>query len=146
MKFAKDAAWMISDCTKMKLIDTDIAIDHFHGHQAALDYFADMLAAGEALAVSVVTLTELMGGMRPGEETRTERLLKLFQILDVDEAIGRKAGEYLRQYRNSYRLELGDALLAATAAQTRAELVTRNRKYYPMSDIRVSSPYERGQK
>jgi hypothetical protein len=31
----------------MKLIDTDIAIDHFHRHQAALDYFIDTLASGE---------------------------------------------------------------------------------------------------
>src|SRR3990172_8106104 len=49
----------------MKLIDTDIVIDHFHGHRAALEYFAETLAGGEALAISVVTLAELTGGMRP---------------------------------------------------------------------------------
>ena len=69
----------------MKLIDTDIAIDHFHRHQAALDYFTHTAASGEPLAISVVTLTELAGGMRPGEEVRTERLLDLFTVLDVDE-------------------------------------------------------------
>jgi predicted nucleic acid-binding protein len=43
----------------MKLIDTDVVIDHFHGHAAALTYFANSLAAGEVLAISVVTLTEI---------------------------------------------------------------------------------------
>lgn len=129
----------------MKLIDTDILIDHFHGHQAALDYFAETLAAGESLAISVVTLTELTGGMRPGEEPRTERLLSLFTVLDANKAIGLQAGAYLRQFRRSHNLELGDALIAATAAQANAEVVTRNAKHYPMADVRVIVPYDRGQ-
>lgn len=47
----------------MRIIDTDIAIDHFHGHRAALDYFAENLVSGQILAISVVTLTEFMGGI-----------------------------------------------------------------------------------
>ena len=128
----------------MKLIDTDIAIDHFHGHQAAQDYFTEMLTAGESLVISVITLTELVAGMRPGEESHTEKLLSLFTLLEVDEAIGRKAGDYLRQFGHSHRLELGDALIAASAALAGAELITRNLKHYPMTDIQVISPYERG--
>jgi predicted nucleic acid-binding protein len=57
------------------------------------------LSSGETLIISVITLIELMAGMRPGEEARTRKLLDLFQLLDVDvdEAIGLKAGEYLRE-------------------------------------------------
>ena len=99
----------------MKLIDTDIVIDHFHGHVAALEYFTESLAAGETLAVSVVTLTEVMAGLRPGEEERTGRLFQLFVIEDVNEPIGRQAGLYLRQFRRSHGLELGDALITLVA-------------------------------
>jgi predicted nucleic acid-binding protein len=141
-----DIGWTISDCELMKLIDTDIAIDHFHRHQAALDYFAATAASGETLAISVVTLAELSGGMRAGEEARTERLLDLFTVLDVDETIARQAGAYLRQFRHSHRLELGDALVAATAAWHGAGLVTRNVKHYPMTDVQVIVPYERGRR
>ncbi|MBI5293742.1 MAG: type II toxin-antitoxin system VapC family toxin [Chloroflexi bacterium] len=129
----------------MKLIDTDVAIDHFHGHRAALEYFAEALAAGETLAVSVVTVAELGGGMRPGEEERTERLYGLFTVLEINRDISLKAGAYLRQFRRSHNLELGDALIAATAGHFNAELVTRNLKHYPMSDVQVIVPYERGQ-
>jgi hypothetical protein len=130
----------------MKIIDTDVCIDHFHGHRPALDYFATALAAGEELAISVITLTEIASGLRPGEEERTEHLLGLFTILDVTQAMGRQASAYLRQFRQSHRLELGDALIAATAALSDAELITRNLKHYPMTDIRVVAPYERGRR
>jgi hypothetical protein len=130
----------------MKLIDTDIAIDHFHGNRSAREFFARSFDSGDVLCVSVVTLTELLAGMRSGEEDLTEKLLSLFTIIDVDNAIGRKAGEYLRQYGHSRNLDLGDAFIAATTAVVDAELVTRNVKHYPMTDIKIVIPYERGRK
>ena len=82
--------------------------------------------------------------MRPGEETRTERLLKLFQILNVNKAIARQAGHYLQRFRHSHGIELGDALIAASAQEFDAEIITRNKKHYPMPDISITVPYERG--
>lgn len=128
----------------MKIIDTDIAIDHFHGNRSALGYFAENLAAGQILAISIVTLTEFLAGMREGEQERTEHLLHLFAVLDANEAIARRAADYLRQFHASHNLELGDALIAATVAHHNAELVTRNKKHYPMQDIMITIPYERG--
>ncbi|HLO14824.1 MAG TPA: type II toxin-antitoxin system VapC family toxin [Anaerolineales bacterium] len=130
----------------MKLIDTDIAIDHFHGNQSAREFFAQALASGEPLYISVVTLTELLAGMRPGEEELTKKLLSLFTVIDVDNTIGRKVAEYLCQFSRSHKMELGDALIAATASAMGAELATRNIKHYPMNDIRITAPYGRGRK
>ena len=110
------------------------------------EFFAQALTSGDPLYISVVTLTELLAGMRSGEEELTEKLLSLFTVIDVDNAIGRKAGEYLRQNSRSHKLDLGDALIAATTAMMGAELVTRNIKHYPMKDIQVIAPYERGRK
>ena len=129
----------------MQIIDTDILIDHFHGHQAALNFLSQQVAQGETLAISVVSITEFSGGMRPGEELRTANLLKLFTILDLNETIAYQAGAYLRQFRASHKLELGDALIAATAKLNQATLVTRNLKHYPRPDITVIAPYQRGQ-
>ena len=130
----------------MKLIDTDIAIDHFHGHRETLEYFTQTLLEGEILAMSVVGLTEILAGMRAGEQERTEKLFSLFAIIDVDEQVARKAGEYLNHYRKSHHMELADALIAATAFVAGADLVTRNVDDYPMSDLTVIVPYERGNK
>jgi predicted nucleic acid-binding protein len=128
----------------MKLIDTDVAIDHFHGHRQAFDYFEQTLAEGEILAMSVVSVTEILAGMRKGEQERTEKLFSLFVVIDIDEQIARKAGEYLNEFRLTKRVELGDALIAATAHVAGAELITRNIKHYPMRDLQIAAPYERG--
>jgi predicted nucleic acid-binding protein len=127
----------------MKLIDTDILIDHFHRHREA-EQLINSLFTTDQPAISVVTVTELLGGMRSGEEERTERLLSLFTILNVSETVGRQAAFYLRQFRRSHGIELGDALIAATAQLYEAELFTRNAKHYPMTDILVTIPYKRG--
>ena len=71
-------------------------------------------------------------------------MLSLFTVLEVNEAIARQAGRYLRQFRRSRGLELGDALIAASANMAGAEIVTRNHKHYPMSEVSVLVPYERG--
>jgi predicted nucleic acid-binding protein len=85
-----------------------------------------------------------LAGMRPGEEEKTEGLLDLFVLLPVDELIGRQAAAYLRAFRKSHKIDFGDALIAATARLQGAELFTRNKKHYPMDDITVTVPYERG--
>lgn len=130
----------------MQLIDTDVLIDHFHGVATATEYIAKTLLGEGELVISSVSVTEILAGMRPGEETPTEELLALFTIYPVDEAVARVAGMYLRQFARSHQLDLGDGLIAATARVLGAELVTRNVKHYPMPDIAVRVPYERGRK
>ena len=48
---------------------------------------------------------------------------------------GRRAGEYLRRYRKSHTVELGDAMIAASAVVSGARLWTQNRKRYPMPEL-----------
>lgn len=123
----------------MMLIDTDIAIDHFHGNRSARDFFEQALTSGEPLFISVVTLTELLAGMRPNEEEFTEKLLSLFTIIEVDTAIGRQAGAYLRKYSRSHKLDFGDALIAATASVLTGEAVSKVSPFHnPNRQTRVA--------
>ena len=56
-----------------------------------------------------------------------------FPTLDAE--AGRQAGDYLRRFRKSHGVELGDALIAAGALANNAALWTRNRKHYPMKEL-----------
>lgn len=64
-----------------------------------------------------------------------ELLFDVLVCLPLDKAVARLGGDYLRQFAKSHRLQLGDALIAATASIHRLQLWTRNRKRYPMKDI-----------
>jgi len=128
------------------VIDTDILIDHFHNNRFATTFVEEALLAGQELLISVATVAEILAGMRPGEEKDTEALLSLFKICSADEPIARTAGSYLKEYAASHKLDLGDALIAATAAHKGVGLATRNASHYPMTDLQVIIPYERGRR
>ena len=95
------------------------------------------MSTSDALILfSPVNEAELRAGARPSEYSSLEALFGALVCAPADAAAGRCAGDYLRRYRNSHSFELGDALIAATAAAHGATLWTRNRKHYPMKELR----------
>jgi len=84
---------------------------------------------------SPVTAAELWAGARPREHEALANLFRALVCAPLDSEAGRQAGDYLRQYRKSHGLELGDALIASAAILHRAKLWTRNRKHYPMKEL-----------
>ena len=84
---------------------------------------------------SPVTAAELWAGARPREHEALSNLFRALLCVPIDDETGRRAGDYLRDYRKSHGVELGNALIAATAVLNNAELWTRNRKPYPMRDV-----------
>jgi len=89
----------------------------------------------------VVSVTELWAGMRKGEESATGALLSALRKIPLSEEIALAAGNILRTYRRSHGTELGDALIASTAVELGATLITRNVKHYPMPAVTVLRPY-----
>jgi predicted nucleic acid-binding protein len=63
-------------------------------------------------------------------------------MVAVDEAIAVKGGLYRRDYSKSHNTGLADALIAATAEIKNAELVTLNKKHFPMLS-NVIVPYQK---
>jgi len=120
------------------LVDTDILIEVLRGRDPVLTTWRRLSETTDAVLYSAVTVAELWHGLRPGEEAAVSRLLEALISIPVDAEIGRRAGEYLRSFRPSHGLELGDAMIAASAAVHGCTLWTRNRKHYPMKDFRFS--------
>jgi predicted nucleic acid-binding protein len=121
---------------KTVLIDSDILIEVARGRNR--DVVARWQALSESDTIpfySPVTMAEIWQGARPAEYPSLTSLFRALTCVPIDAEIGRRAGDYLRDYRKSYHVELGDALIAATAASHRLTLWTRNRKHYPMKDL-----------
>lgn len=130
----------------MRVVDTDILIDHFHNVAAATELVAQTLLEDGQILISIISVAEILAGVRQGEEDATEALFALFTIVPADEKVARSAGKYLNEFGKLFAVDLGDALIAATAKVYGAELITRNARHYPMKDIAVRMPYQRGKK
>ena len=117
----------------MTLVDTDVLIAHLRGLPAAQRWLIDACSSRGQLAVSAVSVAELTGGMRSGERRAVWRLLGSLRVEPVTEAVGRRAGELMRQYRRSHAsIGLADYLIAATAESAGLELATCNVRHFPM--------------
>jgi hypothetical protein len=121
---------------KSILIDSDILIEVIRARDRAILSTWDQLSRGQLLlACSPVTIAELWHGVRAHEEPALEALFSAIDCIPIDDRIGQRAGDYLGRYAKSHNLELGDALIAATASLHDFSLWTRNRRHYPMRDL-----------
>jgi predicted nucleic acid-binding protein len=114
------------------LVDTDVLVWSLRGSQEARSWLRGARER-HPLAVSVVTIAELTGGMRSGERDRVWSLLAALRAEPITEIIARRAGELRREYRASHgSISTPDYLIAATADVLGAPLATLNVKHFPM--------------
>ena len=111
------------------LIDTDIFMDHIRG--------ARLIRRGrDQLSYSIVTRTELFAG-GTAQESDIRKLLSAFLEVPIDAPIAERAG----RLRRDTRMELADALIAATALEHRLTLLTRNRRDFDqVHGLKMRSP------
>ena len=118
------------------LVDSDILIEVSRGKdQGIVSRWMELGRSDNLILYSPVTVVELWAGARPREYEALANLFRALVCAPIDNETGRQAGDYLRQYRKSHGVELGDALIASAALLNRAELWTRNRKHYPMKEL-----------
>ena len=121
------------------LIDTDVLIEYLRGRDRAVEYLEGLHAD---LYVSAVSIAELFAGVRGEEEEASlKQFLLTFTVLPVTQKVAQLGGLYRREYRASHGTGIADALIAATAEDSGAGLVSFNRRHFPMVEITV--PYER---
>lgn len=114
-----------------KVFDSTVLIAHLRGERRATDLLLGTPRA-ERL-VSVMSRVEIEGGMRSAERQQVAALFSYLRMKPVTDAIARRAGGYLRQYRRSHQgIDLVDYVIAATAEHLQADLVTLNVKHFPM--------------
>lgn len=117
------------------LVDTDVLIDFLREKTEARSLLEQASQIAD-LYISVITLAELLAGMRPSEKKDTEELIQGFSVVSVTETIARRAGELRRRYLK--RILLPDCLIGATAIQEESLLLTGNKKDYPFEGIRFA--------
>ena len=116
------------------LLDTNILIDFLNGVPEArmeLDLYQDK-------AISIITWMEVMVGAAPELQAATRSFLDGFEIVALDGPVADQAVILRREHR----IKLPDAIIWASAQETRSLLVTRNSKDFPATDPSVRIPYD----
>jgi predicted nucleic acid-binding protein len=127
------------------LLDSGILIRHLRNRPGFLDLLQRLNQAGD-LYISAFTRLEVVQGMRDHERVRTMALLDSFITQPIDYQAADMAGEWIRDYRvRGINLSGPDALIAASARQTGAALVTTNARHFPMVELIVLAVNEDGQ-
>ena len=118
------------------LLDTSVIIDALNQKRGRWQLLGALVEAGDTLACSVVTLTEIYAGVRPKEITPTERFLDGLEHYTLDSQLARYAGLLKSEWAKKGRtLGVMDLIIAATAITHQLVLMTDNRKDFPMPEI-----------
>ena len=133
----------------MQLIDTNIVSELMRRQPAgsvATWLAQSSTAAGAQLAVSVVTVDEILFGLTRRPRANSLAMFNQFVannlVLDITETISRRAGEMrgLLSVRGQVRSQ-ADMLIAATAQVHALTLVTRNVRDFDGCGIAVLNPF-----
>ena len=119
------------------LVDTDVAIDFLRSRDYALKLLEYWAEEG-LLAISTLTHLEIYQGMKAGEERATNAFLDGLISVAVDVPIARRAGRMLGELRSKgVTVGIADAIIAETALQLDAPLLTNNVEHYPFAELKV---------
>jgi len=120
------------------LIDTDVLIWYLRGNKNA----HKTINANISFKISVVNYLELLHGMKNKKEMRILQnyLTKWsIKVIQINENISNRAMFFVEDYCLSHSMEMGDAIIAATALEYNEILLTANEKHYSfIPDIQIN--------
>ena len=122
------------------LLDSDVVIDVLRGDRLVVAALRAVERRAVPTYCCAVSLAEIFAGLRTGEEVAAEAFFTARGDVVIDAAAGRRAGAYLSRYGRSHGVEIADALIAAAASSAGLHLWSRNRRHYPMPDLRFFDP------
>ena len=122
------------------LLDATFLIDHLRGDSGAVQRFREMNETGDESIVTDITVTELWSGRRPGSEHEIERFLRFIEYVHPGPETARLAGIWRAEAREAGRtLGVPDVLIAATAFDQDATVLTRNVRDFELMPVQVKT-------
>jgi len=127
------------------LLDTGIIIRHLRNDERANDLL-DYLEQIGILSVSVITYLEILILCQPHEEEVSRLFFERVPPLIVSQEVAHKAASLIRKYPSVFGKKIEgrtpDALIAATAWQHQATLVTLNTRQFaklPIAELTIQA-------
>ena len=120
------------------LLDTTALIEYMRGRHEVVDFITTLARDGHRLGVCCINIGELYAGLGPSQRTLADQLIDNLETYEVTRHVAKEAGRY--RYDSAGRgvtLTMADALIAATAVEETATLITANVRDFPMEGLLV---------
>ena len=129
----------------MYLLDTNILIwisREGRGNPSVFKAIQKLLKkTPEETCISTITVAEIYENIQQKELDITEKILGEQIIFPVTTEIAKISGYYWQEYHLKLKeLHLLDCIVAATAKDQNAKVVTLNDRHFPMRDIEIINP------
>ena len=122
----------------MFLIDTDVSIWVLRGNLKVTNFVSRLKQKG-SVCLSVITVAEIYMNVFPSEMKKVEDFVDQNIIHLVTQEIAKIAGMFWKEYVPRLKnLSITDCLIAATAIEHEVELVTLNKKHFPMKELKLT--------
>lgn len=113
------------------VLDTDILIDHVHGHATWLDKLIQSRTVQCILPTIVIAEYHTAAELESVEgKLATQNYLSSFRIQDFTISIAEKLGTILRRKSYTVGASMADLIIASTALSLDAPLATRNHAHF----------------
>lgn len=110
----------------MIVLDTNVLIEILKGNEKTIKKVESFT---DTLCISSITVMELYyGALNKVELNKLEKFVSLFHIIHLSEDISKSSTKLIKKYAKSHSLDIPDSLIAATALNNDAVLLTYNLK------------------
>ena len=122
------------------VLDSTFLIDHLRSVEAAVARLEVLYSSGDDPIVTGVSVAEVWAARRAHEEGAIDQFLRYLEYVHPGPPTARLAGEWRARARESGRsLDTPDALIAATAFDLDAIVLTRNVHDFELTPVRVET-------
>ena len=121
------------------IFDTNILIYYVEQQPGVEQYFTESFVSEHEIITSPIIRIEILSyaEITKEEEFRIEEILSTFGTTEINKELE----DIAIHFRKEYKLKLGDAIIAATAFQHSATLVTNNTKdFRHIPEITIETP------
>ena len=102
------------------------------GRHDVVDFITSPARDGHRLGVCCINIAELYAGLGPGQRSLGDLLIDSLETYEFTRHVAKEAGRYRYDFaRQGVTLTMADALIAATAVDETATLITANVRDFP---------------